>query len=247
MVAPTIGDSKEPGDSGRHAAAWSAPDYPPSTPSIRQLRPRLVTKPTVFVQIDRFPRQQVAANAALRAPKQKAKVRQLAGLECMIDRPRFRSARTVEHDRGGVMMRAGRQTDGQMIGEGSLAELKIVKETIWTVWEYIACPAKSKVLESQVFGNQVLENQAFGNHGLETRKMRSNADSKVPLRCAPNLKTIASIVPSATPIAWPEQECSCAAGQNGKWINSRMTVKIIRQLEASCVSAVSVPEPPNRR
>jgi hypothetical protein len=150
-----------------------------------------------------------------------------------------------------MMSRAARPM-ARMIGEGSLTDLVRRGERSGTVWEYIACPAKSKVLESQVlesqvFGNQVLENQAFGNHGLETRKMRSNADSKVPLRCAPNPKTIASIVPSATPIAWPERECSCAAGQNGKWINSRMTVKIIRQLEASCVSAVSVPEPLNRR
>jgi hypothetical protein len=142
-----------------------------------------------------------------------------------------------------MMSRAARPM-ARMIGEGSLTDLVRRGERSGTVWEYIACPAKSKVLESQilesqvfgnqVFGNQVLENQAFGNHGPETRKMRSNADSKVPLRCVPNPKTIASIVPSATPIAWPEQECSCAAGQNRKWINSRMTVKIIRQLEASC-------------
>jgi hypothetical protein len=140
-----------------------------------------------------------------------------------------------------MMSRAARPM-ARMSGEGSLTDLVRRGERSVTVWEYIACPAKSKVLESQVSGNQVLENQA-----LETRKMRSNADSKVPLRCAPNPKTIASIVPSATPIAWPEQECSCVAGQNRKWINSRMTVKIIRQLEASCVSAVSVPEPLNRR
>jgi hypothetical protein len=70
-----------------------------------------------------------------------------------------------------LMMSSAARPTARMIGEGSLTDLVRRGERSVTVWEYIACPAtKSKVLESQVFGNQVLENQAFGDQGSKHGK-----------------------------------------------------------------------------
>jgi hypothetical protein len=139
----------------------------------------------------------------------------------------------------------------RMIGEGSLTELVVRGERSGTVWEYIACPAKSKVLESKVLEVRCLEIKCLKIRRLEIRGRNTENEVESCLRGSASVRSesqnyrIDRVV--CNTIAWPEQECFRAAGQNGKWINSRMTVKIIRQLEASCVSAVSVPEPLNRR